>query len=73
MSGVANIPEPRIEPVLSYATGTPERAALKAAIGSVGAERTDIPIVVGGKAGRRAAAPGDGEPLFVGGTVPRAS
>jgi 1-pyrroline-5-carboxylate dehydrogenase len=52
MSGVANIPEPRNEPVLSYAPGTPERAALKAAIGSVGAEKTDIPIVVGGKAVR---------------------
>jgi 1-pyrroline-5-carboxylate dehydrogenase len=49
MSGVANIPQPRNEPVLTYAPGTPERAALKAAIGGVGAEKTDIPIVVGGK------------------------
>jgi 1-pyrroline-5-carboxylate dehydrogenase len=50
MSGTANIPQPRNEPVLTYAPGTPERAALKAAIGSVGAEQADIPIVVAGKA-----------------------
>ena len=50
MSGVANIPHPRNEPVLSYAPGTPERAALKAALGGVGAEQTDIPVVVGGQA-----------------------
>jgi 1-pyrroline-5-carboxylate dehydrogenase len=49
MSGIANIPEPRNEPVLSYAPGTSERAALKAALGSVGAEQADIPVVVGGK------------------------
>jgi 1-pyrroline-5-carboxylate dehydrogenase len=50
MSGTANIPQPRNEPVLTYAAGTPERAALKAAIGRVGAEQADIPIVVAGKA-----------------------
>ena len=49
MSGTANIPLPRNEPVLTYAPGTPERAALKAALGAVGGEKTDIPVVVGGK------------------------
>ncbi len=49
MSGTPNIPQPHNEPVLSYAPGTPERAALKGALGVVGAERPDIPAVVGGK------------------------
>jgi 1-pyrroline-5-carboxylate dehydrogenase len=49
MSGFPNIPAPRNEPVLSYGPGTPERAALKAAIGSVGAHQTEIPVVVGGR------------------------
>jgi 1-pyrroline-5-carboxylate dehydrogenase len=47
MSGITNIPQPHNEPVLSYAPGTPERAALKSALGSVGNERPEIPVVVG--------------------------
>jgi 1-pyrroline-5-carboxylate dehydrogenase len=50
MSGSANIPEPRNEPVLTYAPDSPERAALKSALGAVGGEQHDIPVVVGGKA-----------------------
>jgi 1-pyrroline-5-carboxylate dehydrogenase len=49
MSGFPNIPVPRNEPVLSYAPGSRERAALKAAIGALGAHQTDIPAVVGGR------------------------
>jgi 1-pyrroline-5-carboxylate dehydrogenase len=49
MSGTFNIPRPRNEPVLSYAPGSPERAALKGALGSVGAEQPEIPVVVGGR------------------------
>ena len=49
MSGLANIPHPHNEPVLSYAPGSPERAALKGALSAVGGERPDIPAVVGGK------------------------
>jgi 1-pyrroline-5-carboxylate dehydrogenase len=49
MSGLSNIPHPRNEPVLSYAPGTPERAALKAALGAVGAEQIEIPAVVAGR------------------------
>jgi 1-pyrroline-5-carboxylate dehydrogenase len=49
MSGIANIPQPRNEPVLSYAPGSAERAALKGAITAVGSERPDIPTVVGGR------------------------
>jgi 1-pyrroline-5-carboxylate dehydrogenase len=49
MSGLSNIPHPRNEPVLSYAPGTPERAALKAALGAVGAQPIEIPAVVAGR------------------------
>jgi 1-pyrroline-5-carboxylate dehydrogenase len=49
MSGIPNIPRPHNEPVLTYAPGTAERAALKSALTSVGAERPDIPVVVGGR------------------------
>jgi 1-pyrroline-5-carboxylate dehydrogenase len=49
MSGIFNIPRPRNEPVLSYAPGSPERAALKRALGTVGAEQPEIPVVVGGR------------------------
>jgi len=49
MNGTYNIPSPRNEPVLSYAPGAPERAALKAALGGVAAQQVDIPVVVGGR------------------------
>jgi 1-pyrroline-5-carboxylate dehydrogenase len=49
MSGVANVPQPHNEPVLSYAPGTTERAALKGALTAVGNERPEIPAVVGGR------------------------
>ena len=49
MSGIANIPVPRNEPVNSYAPGTPARAELKAALTAQGSERVDIPVVVGGE------------------------
>ncbi len=50
MSATSNIPHPYNEPVLSYAPGTAERAALKSALSSVGGEQADIPAVVGGRA-----------------------
>ena len=49
MSRLANIPHPQNEPVLSYAPGSAERAALKGALTAVGAERPDIPAVVAGR------------------------
>ena len=49
MTGTWNIPRPHNEPVLSYAPGSPERAALKAALASVGARQAEIPAVVGGR------------------------
>jgi 1-pyrroline-5-carboxylate dehydrogenase len=49
MSGLPNSPHPHNEPVLGYAPGSAERAALKGALASVGGERADIPAVVGGR------------------------
>ena len=49
MSGTWNIPIPPNEPVLSYAPGSPERAALKTALAAVAAQQADIPAVVGGR------------------------
>jgi 1-pyrroline-5-carboxylate dehydrogenase len=49
MSGIWNIPLPRNEPVLSYAPESPERAALKSALGAVGSRQVEIPAVVGGR------------------------
>ncbi len=47
-----DLPAPRAlpsnEPTLSYAPGSPERAALKEALVAVGAEVPDIPHIVGG-------------------------
>ncbi len=45
----ANIPLPVNEPALHYAPGSPERAALQAAVKELGAVVTDIPVVVNGK------------------------
>lgn len=47
MSGVSTVPAPRNEPVLSYAPGTPERAALKAELARMSEERPSIPLVIG--------------------------
>ena len=49
MSAISNIPVPHNEPVLGYAPGSSERAALKAALAAVGAEQADIPAVVNGR------------------------
>jgi 1-pyrroline-5-carboxylate dehydrogenase len=49
MSGTWNIPIPHNEPVLSYAPGSPERAALKAALTAVGSRPIEIPAVVAGR------------------------
>ena len=43
------LPLPPNEPTLAYAPGSPERAALKHALQTVGAEKPDVPHVVGGR------------------------
>lgn len=42
-------PLPHNEPILSYAPGSPEKAALKAALQKVGSEQVEIPVLIGGK------------------------
>jgi 1-pyrroline-5-carboxylate dehydrogenase len=49
MNGTPNIPPPRNEPILNYAPGSPERAALKAELKSLGGGVTDIPVIVNGQ------------------------
>ena len=58
-NGIARIPPPVNEPVLSYAPGSPERATLKQRVGEMLAEQIEIPLVIGGqriKTGRTAQA-----------------
>lgn len=43
------VPTPVNEPVLSYAPGSAERAALKQALDRMASERIDIPMFIGGK------------------------
>ena len=45
----ANIPAPRNEPILNYAPGSAERAAIKAALKKMSGEVADIPLIIGGK------------------------
>jgi 1-pyrroline-5-carboxylate dehydrogenase len=44
-----HVPEPRNEPALSYAPGTPERAALQAKLAELSAREIEIPLVIGGR------------------------
>jgi 1-pyrroline-5-carboxylate dehydrogenase len=49
MSGTPNVPQPTNEPVLPYAPGSPERAALKARLATMAETTIEIPAVVGGR------------------------
>ncbi|MSR20988.1 MAG: aldehyde dehydrogenase family protein [Gemmatimonadetes bacterium] len=49
MYGNPIVPRPTNEPVLSYAVGTPERAALKREIEAQAGQIVDIPLVIGGR------------------------
>ena len=59
--------KPKNEPVYSYAPGTPEREALKAALDRQATQEVEIPIIIGGKeyrTGARLESPAmDGESL----------
>ena len=48
MNGHFRVPDPVNEPVLSYAPGTPERAAVKTRIAEMSSEEIEIPILIGG-------------------------
>jgi len=43
------LPQPINEPILSYAPGSPERQALKAALNKIAGEQIEIPLIIGGK------------------------
>ena len=43
------VPLPVNEPNLSYLPGSPERLALKAALGKMSSEKIDIPVIIGGR------------------------
>ena len=47
--GIFRPPAPVNEPVLGYAPGSPERAALKTRLEEMSAERLHIPLVIGGE------------------------
>ncbi|HSF19597.1 MAG TPA: L-glutamate gamma-semialdehyde dehydrogenase [Vicinamibacteria bacterium] len=48
-NAVFNVPEPRNEPVLSYAPGTTERESLRSVLDDMLGKEVEIPIIVGGK------------------------
>jgi 1-pyrroline-5-carboxylate dehydrogenase len=49
MNSIPVVPVPVNEPVLSYAPGTSERAALKTALERMAGEEIEIPLVIGGR------------------------
>jgi 1-pyrroline-5-carboxylate dehydrogenase len=48
-NSMLNVPFPENEPILGYAPGSPERAALKSAYESLKSEQIEIPLIIGGK------------------------
>jgi 1-pyrroline-5-carboxylate dehydrogenase len=48
-AGTRAVPPPQNEPNLTYAPGTPERAAVKARLAEMADQRIDIPLVIGGR------------------------
>ena len=49
MDGVTRVPAPVNEPVLTYAPGSPERAAAEAVLAVQAGQRTDLPMTIGGR------------------------
>lgn len=49
MNSIPQVPQPKNEPVLSYAPGSSERAELKDALRRMSAEPIEIPLVIGGR------------------------
>jgi len=48
-NGVRPVPPPVNEPVKAYAPGSPERAELKTRLQAMAQERTEIPLIIGGR------------------------
>ena len=49
MDAVTQVPAPVNEPVLDYAPGSPERAALEVALAELGSNPMDLPHTIAGK------------------------
>jgi len=49
LNGRPKVPQPYNEPVLGYAPGSPERAALKAELKRLSRKQLEIPLVIGGR------------------------
>ncbi len=49
LNAILSVPTPRNEPVLAYAPGSPERAALKAALRRMAGEVLEIAPIIGGR------------------------
>ena len=49
LAGTPRVPAPVNDPNLGYLPGSPERAELQARLGQMASERTDIPVVIGGR------------------------
>src|SRR5690242_11276765 len=49
LDAIVSPPLPQNEPVLAYAPGSPERAALKAELARMSAESIEIPMVIAGR------------------------
>ena len=49
MDAITHVPAPRNEPVLDYAPGTPERAALEARLAELAGEPLELTITIGGE------------------------
>ena len=49
MDGIVDVPTPLNEPVLDYAPGSTERAALEVALAEIAATPVDLPHVIGGR------------------------
>ena len=49
MDAVTHVPAPANEPVLDYAPGSPERAALEVALAELGGDQTELPHTIDGE------------------------
>ncbi|MDC0709885.1 L-glutamate gamma-semialdehyde dehydrogenase [Stigmatella sp. ncwal1] len=50
INAIPRVPPPQNEPILSYAPGSAERAALQSTLQRLASERIEIPVLIGGKA-----------------------
>ena len=49
MNGIFRVPQPINDPVRNYLPGSSERQSIKKKLASMSSEKTDIPLLIGGK------------------------